>query len=122
MTALDDELVPAIKELINGIDGVGATVTFYEDAVGAFDATSQDVLVDAPTPHTPKISPPEFVRRKDQDDVERTVAKFLLAAQDLTFTPKLEMRVVIDNDEMRVSRADPIYSGVQICAWDIEAV
>ena len=117
MTVLDDELLPAIAELIN--DEVGTDVTFYVATGRGVDHSTGAVVGERDTATTVKATPPVIRRVANEDGTESRSCSFLIAGQGLTFEPKRNQRVVIGGEDWKVVKRDPIRSGDSVVAWKL---
>ena len=120
-TALDDILVPTAYRLINKY---GQNAVFHETEVDASDynpATGITTIPAAST-HTEKVSPPSPYNQTliDGDLIKVGDMKIYLAAQSLGFTPVRNMKVVAAGKTWRIVAANPLYSGEEIAAYELQ--
>lgn len=116
MTALDDELVPAVLTTINT---VGKLLTYKFKASGSYDPLKADVVRGNPTSYD-RLSIPPFAG-KDMfgltDSLRKSERVTGVAASGLEFTPVPGMSVIIDSVTYRCQVVEPVYSGEQVCLW-----
>lgn len=119
MTVLDDDLLPAIKELI---DELGKLVTFeIETAAGVFDPATGIVGTATTQSFSVLVTPPARFKKKmiDGDLIKESDFRIMVAAQDITLEPELLMKVTVDTQLYTGLVLDPIYTGESIGAWII---
>lgn len=111
-----DILIPTVRTIVNLF---GKTVSFQTDAGTYNPATGKHTANE--TAVSAVVTPPEPVRKFDGDtDEQRGEIKVFLPAEDLTFTPDLRMRVVIDTKSYRTVRINPIFTGESVALYEIE--
>lgn len=116
-TSLDSELVPEVLALLAE---VGKTVVFRVPGTKRYDAVTGTVTNAAPKEYTKKIIPPEIIDAEQENDTEkRAKAKTGVAGSGLEFTPSPKTIIQIDGIEWRIDEANPVYSGDDICLWEL---
>lgn len=117
MTVLDDKLVPKALELINKF---GLTATYTTEDKTYDTATRKSVLVT--TDFTVKVTPPfGYDERLITTEIIRADDSFILiAGSGLQFTPKMGDFVTIKGVKWRVARSQPLYSGEQVAAYQLQ--
>lgn len=118
MTELDDQLVPAVLELINDL---GKVAVARVKSNQAYTESTGDVTESA-TDYTVKILPPERfdIGYIDGDVIRVSDLKTAVAASGLAFTPKLGMLVIFDSGTYTTISVSPVYSGEQIAMWELQ--
>ena len=115
MTQLDDDLLPAIFDLI---DELGVNATFYVQNDVQFDASTQKSYQSTPTPYVIKVSPPENVKKNDDEKDTHKVSCFI-AGKDITFTPTLKMRWLYNSVKYTIESLETLRSGDSIAAYEV---
>lgn len=120
VTELDNELVPAVQELL---DELGRDVTFkVADVSSTYDATTGEGTKSTNN-YTVKATPPYPYSdgMVSNGIVQMGDMRMLVAAEDLAFTPEPGDVVTWDTgDVWRTIRVTPIYSGELVCAWELQ--
>ena len=118
-TALDTKLATKALALINKI---GTNMVFEVPTSSYYDPLQQKQVTQTPSNVTRKASPPlAYSSRLTQGrTVRRDDAQIFLAQSGLTFTPVEEMKVTHAGLTWHIVQADPLYSGDDIAAWDIQ--
>ena len=118
-TALDTKLVPKVLTLLNK---VGTDYTFQVPATLVYDPTTQETTKGSPSDVTIKGSPPLNFRSQMVDGslVRRDDMQVFIAASGLTFTPVEGMRVANGSLQFNTVSANPIRSGDDVCAWELQ--
>ncbi len=119
MTALDDDLLPAIKDLI---EELGKVVTFeIETTAGTYDPNTGSVGTATTESFTVKVTPPARFKKRmiDGDLIKESDFRVMVAAQDITLEPELLMKVTVDTQLYTGLVLDPVYTGESIGAWII---
>ena len=132
MTALDTTLR---QEAYDTVQTFGKSYVFHSNALGSSGQRPYDpntgayasisLPVDTAATYTYKASPPKkYVRRfeggtaESSGEVEITLPALNLAAPFLDFL-KPSMRVVFDGGDWRTTEIEKLYSGDEICAYNI---
>jgi len=118
-TSLDLALVPAVYDLI---DELGKSVTLSSVTSSSYDPATGSTTI-ATSNKTAKATPPEpyDIRYIDGDIIRTGDMKTLIAAQGLTWTPVVGMAMTwASGNVWRVVRLSPIYSGADICAYELQ--
>lgn len=118
-TALDLDLVPAVKELI---DALGGTATLARESHSYDPATGEDASEVPATTYTVKATPPAPDRKNyPSTTVEaRRNLTTLLAASGLAITPSVGDRLSFAAGTFVVIAVVRIQSGDDVCAWQLE--
>ncbi len=115
MTSLDDDLVPAVLELV---EELGAAATYVSIST-AYDPATTDVNV-ARQNFTIKVTPPQAAKEfAEGESVEVQDLETIIAASGLLFTPKLGDKLIFQGATYAVVGVPPIYSGDSICAYTL---
>lgn len=115
MTSLDDDLVPAVLELV---DELGAAAT-YVSIQTEYDPATTDVAV-ARQNFTIKMTPPQAAKEFAEGETFGVRdLETIIAASGLEFTPKLGDKVTFQGTTYAVVGVPPIYSGDSICAYTL---
>lgn len=117
-TSLDTKLRPKVLAVIAQY---GKAVSFAVDSGGTHSASTGTVSGTSTTTYSVTVTPPAPYASKfiDGDTIRDGDALIYLAAQDLAFTPAAGQRVTIDSAVWTVTRANAIYSGELVCAWEV---
>lgn len=115
--ALDSEQRDGAVEIISDL---GKSVT-WTSVQATYNESSGSVTA-SDTPYTVAASPPEpySVRMVDGSTILATDFRLTIAARDLTFTPKVGDKVLVDTDTFRVVGLTRIYSGDLVCTWEAQ--
>jgi len=115
MTSLDDELLPAVLDLILEV----GTDIVYEEVTKTPDPTTGTVALGTPVLNTEKSIPPYETEEKyfDGDTVQRGSLMTGVAGSGLTWTPVLGMKATHGSNVYRVTKVTPVYSGDSICLY-----
>lgn len=118
MTELDDALVPAVLELVSDL---GKVVTARVKSAQVYDESGSSVS-ETSTDYSIKVLPPEKfdISYIDGDVIRATDLKTLVAASGLAFQPTPGMQLLLDAKTYLAVAVSPIYSGEQICAWEMQ--
>lgn len=113
-TVLDTKILPKVLAIL---EKYGRTVTVVIKA--RTKDWSTGIVSTTTATHTVKCSPPEPFNQRyvDGDLIRVGDMETLFAAQDLPFTPALNMRI---DDKWTAIRVDPIYSGDLVAAWKVQ--
>lgn len=116
MTSLDDDLLPAVLELLDEL-GKNMTVKIKQD--GDYDVLEGEVVRPDDLEYTVKGLPPGEYRDYFGPNslIKSTDLQTGFAGQDLAFEPVNEMAVAFDGKEFSVNVVQPIYSGESVCLW-----
>ena len=119
MTQLDDRILPLIPQLLTSL---GKTVRFFVVESGEYSPESGSVGPGTTTAVDLKATPPEAMKvgLQDGDIVKVGDVRILIAAEGLAFTPEATQQVKIDSDRWRIVHTEPIYSGEEIAAYQIQ--
>lgn len=113
MTELDDELLPAVAEIVTDL---GKEITVVEDTMVYDPVTGSTAHVT--TPHTVLCTPPAGYNQilVDGDIIRMDDLKVLLSAELISFVPKIGWKVIIDGVTWSILHVRPIFSGELVCA------
>jgi hypothetical protein len=115
MTQLDDELLPAVKLLI---EELGKVLTFHVEQT-SFDVQSGTTVVNSLQLVQVRCSPPSRMEEALAGNPTR-IAEGLesyLPAQSLAFVPRVGMDVSFDGRIRKITSMSPVYSGEQIAVY-----
>lgn len=115
--ALDTRMRATAERLISKF---GKSVTWKSDS-SSYDKTTGKATAGS-TDYTVTITPPEPFDSALVDGVTILAGdvRVMLAASDITFTPKVRDRVVIDGETFQVVSASKVYSGSLAAAWEFQ--
>ncbi|UOF80041.1 head tail attachment protein [Caudoviricetes sp.] len=118
MTELDNELVPAVLEIV---EAFGKVATARVKSGQAYDESAATVT-ETSTDYTVKILPPERfdVGYVDGDVIRASDLKSAVAASGLAFVPKPGMQVIFDGSTYLAVTVSPVYAGEQIAMWELQ--
>ena len=121
MTDLDLEVLPEVVAILEEF-GRDATFIVRSKTYGDAEVTSGQTTYGSEPNVVAKCTPPwpYDLSFRDGDVVTQGHAKIYVAGQDLAFTPKTGMQVVIDGRTWTVLVVTPISSGEQNAAWAME--
>ena len=119
MTTLDTTLLVKVAEIA---DTYGKSVAFQDVGSSVYDPATGKTTESSITVYTVKVTPPAPYDRKliDGDMIQTRDVGIILPAQSLAFTPVLGMQVTIDSEVLDVVALSPLYSGNDVCAYDIQ--
>jgi hypothetical protein len=121
MTQLDDDLVPAVKLLI---EELGKVLTFHVQQT-SFDVATGTTVVNSAEEVSIRCAPPSDMEVAFAGRPARIAEGLVtyLPAQGLTFAPIFGMDVSFDGRARKITRVRPVYSGEQIAVYvlDLEA-
>ena len=125
MTELDDELLPDVATIVTDL-GRSATLTEarvpgdYNPLTGAVSGTpdSHTVLITPPAPYESRFVGGDLVQAGDS--VVLLSARLLANTVPAVPDPDVGWTVLIDTKTWRVVASNPIWSGAQICAFELQ--
>lgn len=119
MTTLDTKL---IAEVYTIAQTYGKEVTFQEVGSAVYDPSTGKTTESSITNHAVKVTPPSPYSHRlvDGDLIQVRDVQVTLPAKNLTFTPVQAMQVTIDGEAFDIVEIMPLYSGAQICAYDLQ--
>jgi hypothetical protein len=118
-TALDTTLLTKVAEIAATY---GKSVTFQDIGSSVYNPTTGKTTESSVTNYTVKVTPPAPYDLKliDGDVIQARDVAVILPAKDLAFTPVLGMQVTIDGEVFDAVQVMLIYSGDDVCAYDIQ--
>lgn len=118
MTDLDQDLVPAVLELITDF---GKSMSFEVYSSQSYSEIASTVTRSTSTYVTLGLPPEKYdISYVDGDVVRFSDLKTMVAASGLQFTPTPGMKVTFDSKSFTAVGVSPIYSGELVAAWEIQ--
>ena len=117
-TELDTKIVPKVLAVIAR---VGIPATWTPSPTRVLNRTTRAVVETPATPVSVTVTPPAPItaRKATALGVVAHAMEVLCAGSGLSFTPEDDQVVTLLGRTYKVVRADPLYSGTQIAAWDV---
>lgn len=118
-TTLDTTLLTKVAEIAATY---GKNVVFQSIGSKVYSPTTGKTTESSITNYTVKVTPPAPYDLKlvDGDVIQSRDVAVILPAKDLAFTPELGMQVTIDGEVFDTVQVLLMYSGDDVCAYDIQ--
>ena len=119
MTEIDDKLLADVYTIAQTY---GKSVVFTIRDAQSYNPATGKVSTGGATAITLNVTPPaQFeLRYVDGDMIRERDVKVTVPAKNLTFTPDLGHNVTIDSEVFDVVTVNPLYSGANICAYEVQ--
>tara|TARA_Y100000310_G_scaffold344961_1_gene460803 strand:+ start:3060 stop:3431 length:372 start_codon:yes stop_codon:yes gene_type:complete len=118
-TATDTKLLDQVYTVAQSY---GKLVTFSVPGTKVYDPATGKTTEGSVVSHAVKVTPPAGYNHGlvDGDTIQARDLVVILPKKLTTFTPALAMQVTVDAEVFDIVTIRPLYSGADICAWDIQ--